>query len=465
MIDNKKKEKVTEQKHFSFDKSFQEKIVQAMLFDQTWAVQFTEVLDVNYFQYAYLKLVSNNYVSYYKKYKEFPSQELLVTMLKEDLKNNADVAIKDQIKEFFFRIETNRDMGDLPYVKDRSLDFCKRASLQKALEQSVEFINTEKYEKIVDVIKKALSAGTEHNVGIELTEDIDARYSETYRKTVPTGIPELDSRKILNGGLGAGEIGFVVAPTGVGKSHLLVQFGASALISKKNVVHYTFELNERMTGIRYDSHLLKMNSIDCFDKKEDIRKYYEENHNDLGRLVIKYYPTGQASCQTLRAHLDKLASKGFKPDLILVDYAGIMRSADRNELLRLELKKVCEELRELASEQQCPVWSAIQSNKEGASAEIIDVTNMAESYGQAHVADFILGLTRQSAQKASGFGNIFIAKNRAGVDGIKYHVHLDTSQSRMKVLTDSEAVEMAKSVDDDGMNFIKTKFKETLAKK
>jgi replicative DNA helicase len=465
MTDNKKKEKMTEQKQFSFDKNFQEKIMQAMLADQKWAVQFIEVLDINYFQYAYLKLISNNYISYYGKYKEFPSTDLLITMLKDDLKSNVDSALKDQIKEFFFRVETNKDYGDLAYVKDRSLDFCKRASLQKALEQSVDLINTEKYEKVADVIKKALSAGSEHNVGIELTADIDARYSETYRKTVPTGIRELDQKKILNGGLGAGEVGFVVAPTGVGKSHLLVQFGASALKAKKNVVHYTFELNERITGIRYDSNLLGINSIDCFDKKEDVRQFYEQNKEELGRLVIKYYPTGQASCQTLRAHLDKLAGKGFKADLILVDYAGIMRSADRNELLRLELKKVCEELRELASEVQCPVWSAIQSNKEGANAEIIDVTNMAESYGQAHVADFILGLTRQSAQKSTGFGNIFIAKNRAGIDGVKYHVHLDTSQSKMRVLTDEEASEMAAEIkNEDNMDFIKKKFKDTLKK-
>lgn len=465
MTEDKKKEKMTEQKYFSFDKNFQEKIVHAMLVDQKWAIQFIEVLDINYFQYAYLKLVSNSYISYYEKYKEFPSQELLITMLKEDLKSNVDAALKNQIKELFFRIETNKDLSDLLYVKDRSLDFCKRASLQKALEQSVEFINTEKYEKVVDVIKKALAAGCEHNVGLELTNDIEARYSETYRKTIPTGIPELDSRKILNGGLGAGELGFIVAASGVGKSHILVQFGASALKQKKNVVYYSFELNERMVGIRFDSNIVGINSLDCFDQKERIKHFYKTNSEELGKLVIKYYPTGQASCQTLRAHLDKLAMKGFRPDLILVDYAGIMRSADKNDLLRLELKKVAEELREFADETQCAIWSAAQSNKEGAGAEFIDMTNIAESFGVAHVADVIIGLARQPAQKATGFGNIFIAKNRAGIDGIKYHIHLDTSQSRMKVLTDSEAVEMAKNIDEDGLNFIKTKFKETLNKK
>lgn len=462
---NNKKEKMTEQqKHFSFDKNFQEKIMQAMLMDQKWAVQFIEVLDVNYFQYAYLKLVSTNYINYYKQYKEFPSSELLITMLRDDIKGSVDSVLKDQIKEFFFRVETSKEISDLPYVKDKSLDFCKRASLQKALERSVEHINAEKYEKVVDEIKKALAAGNEHNVGIELIDDIDARYSETYRKTVPTGIPELDQKKILNGGLGAGEIGFIVAPSGVGKSMVLVHLGASALLNKKNVVYYTFELNERNIGIRFDSHLLGINSLDCFDKKEEVKQFYAANKEQLGRLVIKYYPTGQATTQTLRAHLDKLSSKGFKPDLVVVDYAGIMRSADRNDLLRLELKKVTEELRELADELQVPVWTAAQSNKEGANSEVVDMTNMAESFSQAAVADFILGLSRQSAQKATGFGNIFIAKNRAGVDGIKYHIHLDTSQSRLRVLTDSEATSFQETVEQDTLNFIKTNFKNTIRK-
>jgi replicative DNA helicase len=455
----------SDQKQFSFDKSFQEKIMQAMLIDQKWAVQFTEVLDVDYFQFAYLKLISNDYISYYQKYKEFPSRELLVTILREDLKNNVDSLLKDQIKEFFFRIESNKDLSDLPYVKEKALDFCKRAKLQQALMQSIDFINTEEYDKVIDVVKKALSAGSEHNVGIELLEDIDARYSETYRKTIPTGIPELDSRKILNGGLGTGELGFVVANSGVGKSHILVHFGAAAIKAKKNVVYYSFELNERMIGIRFDSHLVGINSLDCFDRKDQIKHYYNNHKEDLGKLVIKYYPTGQASCQSLRSHLEKLSMKGFIPDLILVDYAGIMRSADKNDLLRLELKKVAEELREFADEVQCAVWSACQANKEGATADFIDMTNIAESYGVAHVADFVMGLSRQSAQKSTGFGNIFVAKNRAGVDGIKYHVHLDTSQSRLKVLTDQEASEAIKNIDEDGMNFVRAKFKETLGKK
>lgn len=454
---------------FSFDKAFQEKIVQAMLVDRQWGAQFAEVVDVNFFEYGYLKLVSAVYINYYVQYKEFPSIELLITMLKDELKNEKDGILLDQIKTFLKRVKTNQDLGDLPHVKDKALDFCKKVRLQKALEHSVELIEKENYEKIVDVVREAIHAGNSHSPGLDLFEDIEARYSETYRRTIPTGIQELDQRKILNGGLGAGELGVIVAPTGVGKSHVLVHVGAQAILRGKNVLHYTFELNERAMGIRYDSHIMDIPSLECYDCKDEIRDYYQNNRENLGRLRIKYYPTSTATAMTLRTHVDKLAStQKFIPDVIIVDYAGIMRSSDRHELLRMELKKVMEELRALATDLDVPLWTAIQSNKEGAQSDIVDLTNMAEGYSQAHVADFVLGLMRKSAQKATGFGNIFIAKNRAGMDGIKYQIHLDTSKSKLRVLTDEEIADRSSLLDEDddeSNSFIRKKLREIQNKK
>jgi len=437
---------------FSFDKNFQEKIVQAMLIDRPWAVQFAEVVDVNYFQFGYLKLVSAVYLNYHTQYKEFPSTDLLITMLKDELKSEKDAILLDQIKSFLIRVKTNQDLGDLPLVKEKALDFCRKVRLQKALERSVELIESEKYEKIVDVVREAIHAGNHHSPGLDLFEDIEARYSETYRRTVPTGIQEFDQRKVLNGGLGAGELGVVIAPTGVGKSHVLVHIGAQAILRGKNVLHYTFELNERAMGIRYDSHIMDVSSLECYECKDEINQYYQENKDQFGRLRIKYYPTSTATAMTLRSHIDKLAAtQKFIPDVVIVDYAGIMRSSDKHELLRMELKKVMEELRSLATELDVPLWTAIQSNKEGAQSDIVDLTNMAEGYSQAHVADFVLGLMRKSAQKATGFGNVFIAKNRAGIDGVKYQIHLDTSKSKLRILTDEEIAERS-SLDEEENN-------------
>lgn len=430
----------TNNTHFTFNKDFQEKIVQAMIVDRNWCSQFLEVLDVNYFEHGYLKLIVNQYSGYYFKYKEFPSQELLRELLIEALKSDKDTVFRVQVQNFLIKVAKNENLGDLLYVKERALEFCKKQGLQLALEKSVELIASENYEKVSAIIKQALAAGEVATTGLDLSVDIDARYSETYRSTIPTGLKELDQKKILNGGIGGGELGVVIAPTGVGKTHWLVAMGANALRMGKNVLHYSFELRERIVGIRYDSNLLNISSSDISDFIPEVKQHYKE-HSEYGKLFIKEYPTSTVTCHQIRNHIDRLAITGYRPDMIIIDYAGIMRSSEKYELPRFEIKRVFEELRALALELNIPIWTASQSNKEGANADYVDLTNMAEAYAQAHICDFVIGISRKSSQKSTGFGTLFIAKNRAGMDGVQMQIHMDTSKSKVRVLTEAEAAE------------------------
>jgi replicative DNA helicase len=252
----------------------------------------------------------------------------------------------------------------------------------------------------------------------------------------------------MNGGLGMGEIGIVVAPTGVGKSHVLVHVGASALSIGKNVFYYTMELNERLIGIRFDSHFSNISSTDCPDNKSILLKIREDSKDTLGRLIIKNYPPRTITTNTIRAHIEKMSYKNIKPDLIIIDYAAIIRSTERYELPRLEMQCVIQEIRKLGQELQVPIWTALQSNKEGAKSDIIDVTNMAESYGQAAEADFVIGLQRQSKQKSTGYGTLFVAKSRLGIDGLQFPIHLNTACSKIRVLTESEQNDLSEEAAD-----------------
>ena len=98
-------------------------------------------------------------------------------------------------------------------------------------------------------MRKAVSVGLPVSVGHDFFEDADTRFVKINRFACPTGLEALDEKTILNGGLGRGELGVIVANTGVGKSHFLVSLGAEALKRGKNVVHYTFELRETAVGI------------------------------------------------------------------------------------------------------------------------------------------------------------------------------------------------------------------------
>ena len=450
---------VTKASFGTYGKNFQEKIVQALLVDKHFAEQTLEVFDVSYLEPKYLQFLSDRYFAYAKKYKVFPTLQLLITIIKDELKVGTDALLRDQIVDYLQRMRTDPDLGDLQYVKEKSLDFCRKQALKKALEEAVDQIQAEKYESIVEGIKKAVMVGTAPQLGHDFFSDYESRFTRLQRNCVPTGLDQLDKKEILNGGLGSGEIGVIVAPTGVGKSHFLTYLGASALRNGVDVLHYTFELSEAAVGLRYDSNLCDIDSNQVIENKEKILNQYKSMK--LGRLIIKEFPTNTASIYTLRSHIERLEVKGFRPGVIIIDYADIMRSTRQYDSLRHELKLIYEELRGFATEKGIPVWTASQSNKEGSNNDIVDLSNMSEAYGKAMVADVVLSVSRRSHEKSSGIGRLYVAKNRAGRDGLVYPVKIDTARSKFEILGDAGSFEgTVKEDEDEVKRALRVKWKE-----
>ena len=418
--------------HFKqYGKSFQEKIFQCLITDRNWSTQMSEVMTPTYFDLKYLRYLSDKYFSYYLKYKDFPTLPLLITIVRDDLREGKDVILRDQIVEFLHRIRMNPDIGDLKFVKEKTLDFCKQQAMKEALEEAVERISDGKLESVMDLMRHALSVGMPASIGHDFMEDAEARFVHISRCACPTGIPQLDKKDILNGGLGRGEIGVVTANTGVGKS------------------------------LRYDSNFCDIPSNEVIDRKDEVLKKYEEM--DLGRLIIKEYPTGSATVMMIRNHMEKLSLKGFVPSLIVIDYADIMRSSRKYDSLRHELKLIYEELRNLAMDMNIPVWTASQANRDSANSDIVGLENMSEAYGKAMVADVVVSLSRKPTEKSSGLGRIFIAKNRAGRDGVLFPMKMDTARSKILVVDSDDEMtlsEALKSDNNDMKTILKNKWKE-----
>ena len=430
-----------------YNKNFQEKIFQGLLSDTDWAAQMIEVMRPDFFELRYLQYLCDKYFSYFTEYRCFPTQGLLISIIKDSLGTDNDVILRDQIVNYLIRMRSNPNPNDLAYVKEKSLDFCKRQAFKEALEKSVELISTDKFESVVTLMKGAVSIGLSNTVGHDFFEDIEARFMKINRRVCPTGIPQLDAKDVLNGGLGRGEIGVITANTGVGKSHYLVAMGANAMRHGKNVLHYTFELTEQAVGLRYDANLCNIPASDVIDEKEHVTSFYKET-NDLGRLIIKEYPTGAASVNTIRNHIEKLALRDFRPSVVIIDYADIMRSSRSYDSLRHELKLIYEELRNLAMELKVPVWTASQANRDSANSDIVGLENMSEAYGKAMVADFVISMSRKAMEKATGSGRLFIAKNRAGKDGIVFPIHIDTALSKITVL-DEEVSTLSEATQEE----------------
>ena len=90
-----------------------------------------------------------------------------------------------------------------------------------------------------------------------------------------------------------------------------------------------------------------------------------------------------------------------------------------------------------------PIWTASQANREASNSDIVGLENMSEAYGKAMVADVVLSISRKANEKSTGAGRIFVAKNRAGRDGMLYPMRIDTSMSKFQLIDTNEM-----SVDD-----------------
>ena len=418
----------------NFGKSFQEGLVQLIYQDRPFADQITEVLDLNFLELEYLRIFSNKIIGYRQKYGTHPSANAVATILNTELATEDDI-VREQVKEFFTRISTKDIDNDADYIKEQSLDFCRKQNLKDAMMKSVDLLQSCSFDEISKIINDSLVLGSENNFGHDYIADFEERFKPRFRKPVTSGWEDID--KICGGGLGKQELGVVVAPTGAGKSMVLVHLGAQAIMAGKTVIHYTLELQDTVVASRYDSCITGFPLSDLMSFKEEI---YESVKGVEGSLIVKEYPTKSASTNTIRSHLSKLKKRGQLPGMIIVDYADLLRPVVIRKEKRAELESIYEELRALSTEFECPIWTASQTNRSGLNAEVITMEQISEAFNKCFVADFIMSVSRTVEDKQNNTGKIFIAKNRNGPDGMIYNIFMDTSCVKIKVLPKSNTI-------------------------
>ena len=416
--------------HASFSrygKSFQESLCQLILKDRPFCDQISEVLDINFLELQYLQVFIRKIFEYKEKYSVHPSYQIMTTILRSEL-DDENEATRKQVRDYYVRIY-NQEVEGVEYIKSTALDFCKKQVLKKAILQSVKLLKKSSYDEIASEINNALKLGLDNNYGHDYIKDFEERFQFKARNPITTGWTEIDG--ICKDGLGSGELGVVIAPTGAGKSMVLVHLGSQAIKAGKTVVHYTLELADTTIGSRYDSCITGVPLKDLYSFKEMI---YDTLVELEGGLIVKEYPTKSASTNTIKAHLEKLGQKGIKPDLIIVDYGDLLKPTTTYKEKRMDLESIYEELRAIGQENDCPVWTASQTNRSGLNAEVITMESISEAFNKCFVADFIFSVSRTPEDKNSNTGRIFVAKNRNGPDGIVYPIHMDTSSVTIKVM-------------------------------
>jgi len=403
--------------------AFQIKSIGILITDRDFLQQIADIISPDYFDNDAGKWVIRKTLKYYNEYKSIPTMEVFKVEVEGINQELQSVAVKDLLKQAYKASKAT----DLNYVKDAFLDFCKNQTLKGALMKSVDLLELGDYDDIRNLIDRALKAGTERDIGHEYITELEDRFREEARSVVETPWPLIN--KLLCGGLGQGDLGLIAGGPGGGKSWALIALGAQAVKLGYTVIHYTLELNEKYVGRRYDANFTKISVSEITEHKDEVKEKIEGLR---GGLYIREYPAGQATVNTIHAHLEKCKQQNIEPDLVIIDYADLMTSKSSKEK-RDKLDDIFTNLRGLATEMKIPIWTASQVNRSGAREEIIQGDRIAESYTKMMITDFEMSLSRSAEDKENGTGRWHIMKNRYGADGMTYDSVMDTSIGKIEI--------------------------------
>lgn len=411
--------------------AFQAKIITALLTDKSFVQQIRDILYAKYFENEANRWLVASIFTYFDEYHSTPTLVVIRSLL-DDVE---DDVLKQDIVTRLQDIHKYIGSDDLPYIKDRTINFCRNQEIKRAILDSAQLLKAGHYDEIVANINNAAKAGTSNDIGHEYNVNIDERYEEAVREPRPTGWSIIND--LMDGGLGRGELGVFVAPSGIGKSWALQHIGATALKAGYNVLHYTMELNSSYTGLRYDALLTGIPVQNLKYHKDDVKAVIEKTP---GKLIVKYWPTKTASVNTIRSHIDKCVLRDIKPDIIIIDYADLLKSVKVNEKRHAELEMLYEDIRGLAGELEVPVWTASQTNRTGLEEDFIGAEKIAESYGKIMVSDFVISLARRPHDKVAGTANWHVIKNRFGPDGITLPSKMNTSNGHIEIFSEQTSI-------------------------
>ena len=398
--------------------SFQQSLIKAIVEDKKYAESIIDVLETKFFENASFKFIIENIKELYKTYNRIPDYNTLAQKIMAEGGN------KDSSKVHLDTLESIKENEDqIAYVKDTALNFCKQQNLKRELKSVQNIIESgefEAYNKIEEIIQKALQIGITNDEAHDVFFDIDGALEKDFRHPLPTGIVGIDN--LLKGGLGIGELGIVLAPTGTGKTTLLTKFANTAYNLGYNVVQIFFEDNPGNIKRKHYTIWSDIAPDEQPEFKDLVKEKVEEAQSrSTGTLKLLKLASDNVTVSEIKNKIRKMNSDGIKVDLLVLDYVDCISSdkSTNGEEWKGE-GSVMRSLESMTGEFDMAIWTATQGNRESISSEVVTGDQMGGSIKKAQIAHVILSIGKTLEQKEHNLATLTLLKSRIGKDGVVF---------------------------------------------
>lgn len=223
---------------------------------------------------------------------------------------------------------------------------------------------------------------------------------------VPVGVGRVDDA--LDGGLGPGELGILIAPSGGGKTAVLLHLACEAILKGKRVLHITLEIRTIKVAERVTMKISGKTKEEIRLDPEIVKQSMQTVLEAQGGLLIHDLSHEHVSMR----RLEGVIARQVPLDLVLVDYADLLGRASRSEDRRAALGDIYRELRRLASAYNVPIWTASQGNRFTMGAEDFGKEHVAEDISKIHTGDVVICLIQTPDEKEDGIMRMKVDKTR-----------------------------------------------------
>ena len=398
--------------------TFQLQLLNQIILDKDFSHSIIDVIENNYFENKYFKIIIQMIREYYGKYDHTPSFETLDQITKSELQQEiASKIVLDTIKKI-----KDAPIDGVAFVQEKALKFCKQQELQKVMGKAQKIIDGgefENYDTLEEMVRGALQVGAKDTSAMDVFSNMDQVLDDDYRHPIPMGIPGID--RLLKGGLAKGEIGVILAPTGVGKSTILTKIANHAFNLGNNVLQIFFEDNPKVIQRKHYTLWTKIHPDELSEKRDEVIQKVREIEDSMpNKLIMNKLPSDTVTMSQIKNQIRKMVADGNKIDMVLLDYIDCV-VPDKN--LGDEWKSegsVMRAFEAMCHEMDLVGWTATQGNRNSISSEVVTTDQMGGSIKKAQVGHVIITVAKTLQQKEMKLATIAITKSRVGDDGVVF---------------------------------------------
>lgn len=405
------------EKNFGYlGSTFQQTLLKAIIEDKKYGETIIEVIESKYFDNNSFRFITENIKELFGKYGKIPNYETLTQKIISESSSADSSRIHIDTLEAIKALDQ-----DLSYAEEEALNFCKQQNLKKELKKVTSIIENgsfQEYPKIEEIIQKALQVGLLPEESSDVFADIEEVLKHDFREAIPTGINGVDD--MLKGGLGRGELGIVLAPTGTGKTTLLSLFSNTAYLSDFHVMQIFFEDSKNNIKRKHYTIWTGIEPDELPNHSEEVMKVVKEvQDRSKGSLSLIKLPSDTVTISEIKSRIRKHISEGNKVDLLVIDYVDCISpdKANFGEEWKGE-GSVMRSLEAMTSEFDIAIWTATQGNRESIASEVVTTNQMGGSIKKAQIGHVVLSVGKTLEQKEQNLATMTLLKSRVGQDGI-----------------------------------------------